>query len=79
MDYMVVEARYVSGYTIWLRFRDRSAGEIDLGPELHGEVFEPLRDLRVFRDFRVEGGALEWADGASFAPEFLHDRIRVTT
>ena len=79
MDYMVVEARYVGGYTIWLRFRDRSAGEIDLGPELHGEVFERLRDVDVFQGFRVEGGALEWPGGASFAPEFLHDKIRVTT
>ena len=35
-----VEARYVGGHTVWLRFHDRAAGEIDLEPELHGEVFE---------------------------------------
>ena len=79
MNYLVVDARYVAGHTVWLRFRDGSAGEIDLGPELHGEVFEPLNDIEVFRNFRVEGGALEWPNGASFAPEFLHDNIRVTT
>lgn len=79
MDYLVVEARYVAGHTVWLRFRDRAAGEIDLEPELHGEVFEPLKDLNYFRRFRVEGGSLEWPNGASFAPEFLHDNIRVTT
>ena len=79
MDYRVVEARYLGKYTIWLRFRDRAAGEIDLDRELDGELFEPLRDLDFFRRFRVEGGALEWPNGASFAPEFLHDNIRVTT
>ena len=79
MDYLVVEARYVGGHTVWLRFRDRSAGEIDLAPELHGEIFEPLEDVDYFRHFRVDGGALEWPNGASFAPEFLHDNVRVTT
>lgn len=80
MDYSVMEARYVGGYTVWLRFRDGTAGEIDLGPELHGEVFEPLRDLTVFRTFYVhpEAKTLVWPNGADFAPEFLHDNVRVT-
>jgi hypothetical protein len=79
MDYLVTEARYVSGFTIWLRFRDGSSGEIDLAPELHGEVFEPLKDVTYFRHFQIDGGALEWPNGASFAPEFLHENIRVAT
>jgi hypothetical protein len=80
MDYLVTEARYVGAYTIWLRFKDGSAGEIDLGPELHGEVFEPLRDPQFFRRFQVhpELQTLVWPNGADFAPEFLHDNIRVT-
>ena len=44
MDYDVIEARHVGGYLIWLRFRDDTAGEINLGPELYGPVFEPLCD-----------------------------------
>lgn len=79
MNYFIVEARYIADHTVWLRFRDGSAGEIDLEPEVHGEVFEPLRDVQFFRRFRVDGGALEWPNGASFAPEFLHDNIRVAT
>ena len=79
MNYFIVEARYIAGHTVWLRFRDGSAGEIDLEPEVHGEVFEPLRDVQFFLRFRVDGGALEWPNGASFAPEFLHDNIRVAT
>ena len=79
MEYLIVEARYIAGHTVWLRFRDGSSGEIDLEPELHGEVFEPLRDVDAFRRFRVDGGALEWPNGASFAPEFLHDNVRVAT
>ncbi len=30
MDYHIVEARYVAGHIVWLRFRDGTSGEIDL-------------------------------------------------
>ena len=80
MDYDVVEAEYISGYVIRSKFRDGTAGEIDLGPELWGEVFEPLRNLEFFRQFRIhpEFHTLVWPNEADFAPEFLHDNIRVT-
>ncbi len=80
MDYLVVEARYLRDYVVWLRFRDGTSGEIDLGPELWGEVFEPLKDPAVFRSFTVhpELRTLVWPNGADFAPEFLHDHVRVT-
>lgn len=80
MDYDIVEARYVGGYVIWLRFRDGTAGEINLERELYGEVFEPLRDPAAFRQFQIheEFHTLVWPNGADFAPEFLHDNVRVT-
>ncbi|HLA89314.1 MAG TPA: DUF2442 domain-containing protein [Gemmatimonadaceae bacterium] len=80
MEYDVLEARYVRGCSVWLRFRDGTTGELDLGPALHGEVFEPLRDPRVFRQGVVHPEALTlvWPNGADMAPEFLHDNVRVT-
>jgi hypothetical protein len=80
MNYHVVEAEYISGYVIKLIFRDGTVGEIDLEPELWGEVFEPLRNLEFFRQFRIhpEFHTLVWPNEADFAPEFLHDNIRVT-
>jgi hypothetical protein len=79
-DYHVLEARYVSGHVVWLRFRDGTAGEIDLSPALRGPIFEPLRDPLVFRGFVIhpEFHTLVWPNGADFAPEFLHDNVRVT-
>ncbi len=75
----VTEARYVSGFTIWLRFSDGAAGEIDLSGELDGEVFEPLREPTFFRSFLLhpELHTLVWPNGADFAPEFLHDLVQV--
>jgi hypothetical protein len=78
MDYDVVEARYVRDHIVWLRFRDGTAGEVDLAGELHGTVFAPLRDQRYFSQFRLdpEFDTLVWPNGADFAPEFLHQAVR---
>jgi hypothetical protein len=81
MGYDVIEARYVGDYVVWLRFRDGTAGEIDLAHELHGEMFESLREPAVFLQFQIhpEFRTLVWPNGADFAPEFLHDHVRVPT
>ncbi len=75
----IIEARYVSGHTIWLRFNDGAEGELDLFNELHGPIFEPLRSVEVFRQFVLhpELRTLVWPNGADFAPEFLRSALRV--
>ena len=75
----IVEARYIAGHTVWLRFSDGAEGEVDLAQELHGPVFEPLRNLEAFRQFSVhpELRTLVWPNGADFAPEFLRSSLRV--
>lgn len=80
MNYHVVDARHVRGHTLWLRFRDGTSGEINLGPVLAGPVLEPLKDVEVFKQFSIhpEFHTLVWPNGADFAPEFLHDNIQVT-
>ena len=76
MPYDVIEARHVGGFILWLLFRDGTAGEIELAEELHGPVFEPLRDPAAFRAFQVhpEFHTVTWPTGADFAPEFLYER-----
>lgn len=79
MDYHVLEARYVANYTVWLRFRDGTTGEVDLTPALKGPVFAPLKELAVFRQFRIdpEFHTLVWPNGADLAPEYLHAQASV--
>ena len=81
MDYDVLEAKYIGGHVVWLRFRDGTAGEIDLSAALRGPVFEPLLDPAYFKRFAIhsEFHTLVWPNGADFAPEFLHENIQVTT
>jgi len=42
----VVAVRPLGGSALWLRFDDGAEGEVDLGPELEGPVFGPLRTPR---------------------------------
>ena len=80
MNYHVTAAEYVSGYVVRLRFRDGTAGEIDLSSELTGPMFEPLRAPEVFKEFSVhpEFHTLVWPNGADLAPEFLYHSVKVT-
>jgi len=75
----ILEARYISGHTLWLRFSDGAQGEVDLTDELYGPIFEPLRNVDAFREFTVhpELRTLVWPNGADFAPEFLRSSLRV--
>jgi len=80
MDAHVVEARCVAGHVAWLCFRDGRSGETDLAPTLRGPVFVPWRHPAVFSQFLIHPKfhTLVWPNGADFAPEFLHDNVRVT-
>ena len=71
----VIEAKYIDDYRLWLSFNDGATGEVDLSPELFGELFEPLKDKRLFSSFKLEGHTIAWDNGADFAPEFLRENI----
>jgi hypothetical protein len=78
MNYHVIQAEYVSDYVLRLKFRDGTSGDIDLQPILLGDVFEPLKDVSFFKQFRIhpEFHTLVWPNDADLAPEFLHDNVR---
>ena len=67
----VTDMKYLGEYALWLRFSNGAECRIDLEPELYGEVFEPLRDLDLFRQVSLTSRTIEWPNGADFAPEFL--------
>ena len=69
-------AKHLREYRIEVRFDDGKGGVIDLEGELWGEVFEPLKDLALFRRFRFdeELETIVWPTGADLAPEYLYER-----
>jgi len=74
----IKEARYVKDYVVWIRFSDGVEGQVDLKPELDGEIFKPLKKLEYFRQFKLNNDllTLAWPNGADFAPEFLYDLVQ---
>jgi len=69
----VIHARHAGGYCIRVRFNDNSEATIDFSQWLDGPIFEPLRDLRYFSSFYLDGGTVVWPNGADIAPETLYE------
>ena len=68
--------KHLREFTLRIEFSDGSVRDVDLSEELDGEIFEPLRDPRLFSRVTVnpETGTIEWPNGADMAPEFLHEK-----
>jgi hypothetical protein len=73
----VVNARYESGYRIWVEFNDGAAGLVDLSDVLWGPMFEPLKDVERFQQFVVSDvrHTLVWNNDADLAPECLREKL----
>jgi hypothetical protein len=73
----VTDAKYAGGYRLWLSLSDGTLGEVDLLSRLHGEVFEPLKNLDLFSQvkFDPDMDTVVWPNGANLAPEYLRERM----
>ena len=72
----VTDVEVTEGYRLWLCFTDGSEGVADLQDDLYGEVFKPLRDLRLFSQVCLTNRTIEWPNGADFAPEYLRSLVQ---
>ncbi len=65
----------VRDYTLRVTFDDETEQVIDFQPILGGEIFGPLRDVKVFNQVQLdpEVHTLFWPNGADFDPATLHD------
>lgn len=76
----VVEAKYIEGYQIWLKFNNGITGNVDLKNDLWGSVFEPLKNIDEFKKFTVskEFGTIVWENEADFAPEYFLKKVSIS-
>lgn len=73
--YDVVDFEIIGDYGLRVVFDDGTEQEIDFRPVLFGEMYGPLRDLRLFNQVRLdrEVATLVWPNGADFDPWMLHE------
>jgi len=76
----IEEAKYLYDYLIWVRLNNGAEGIVDLKNELYGEVFEPLKNIEIFKSFVLDPslGTIVWKNGADFAPEFIYEKIKIS-
>lgn len=77
--YDVVDFQIVGDYEIRVVFDDGSQQIIDFRPVLYGEMYEPLRNLTLFNQVRLdrETATLVWPNEADFDPWTLHEWSRI--
>lgn len=65
----------VGPYELEVSFEDGLTRRIDFSGMLEGQLFGPLRDLRIFNAVRLdeEFHTLVWPNDADFDPSTLHD------
>ncbi len=67
-------------HRLYVEFEDGARGEVDLAGRLFGPVFEPLKDLQLFRQVAIdEFGAVIWPNGADLAPDALREALAEVT
>ena len=69
----ITKAEYIEGYSVKLWFNNGEIRIADLRDSLVGPIFEPLRNVQYFMNFKILYNTLEWENGADFAPEYLHE------
>lgn len=75
----ITDVEVLHDHVVRLGFSDGCVGEVDLGPELWGPVFEHVADdYETFRQVRVDLGTIVWPNGADLAPELLHGMVAPT-
>ena len=75
----VTKVKYLRDYVIRVQFNDGIEGEVDLARELEGEVFGPLKEIKLFKTVKADPflQTVVWDNGADLAPEFLYDHLRI--
>jgi len=71
----ITEVKYIADYRLRLQFEDGRTRVVDLAEHLTGDVFEPLKDRRLFKTARLNPDldTVVWDNGADMSPDFLYE------
>lgn len=69
----IIDAIYLHDYVLRITFSTNETQDVDLSPMVFRDtngIFDPLRDINVFRQFRVDY-TLCWGEDIDVAPEYF--------
>jgi hypothetical protein len=75
----VAQVEVLSRFRLQVRFNDGTEGTVELAEFLESTaagVFAALRDERLFRQVRVELGAVTWPGDLDLAPDAMYREIK---
>ncbi|MRI62446.1 DUF2442 domain-containing protein [Ornithobacterium rhinotracheale] len=73
MILQITGAMPIKDYIMILKFNDEKVVQFDFSMLFKYKIFEELRDMDKFMDFKIENGVLEWGIGVDIAPEFIYE------
>lgn len=76
MNWNVVSVEPVSALEISVRFEDGTEGRVRFEAAHLSGVFEALKVPDIFRQARVEGGAVTWPGDIDLAPDAMYREIK---
>lgn len=73
--YRICAFKIIAPYIMEIHFDDNSRQTINFAPVLKGELYGPLRDVKMFNQVTIDPKVftLVWPNGADFDPETLHN------
>ena len=71
MNISLQKAEPMGGTKVSLLYADGFSKVLDLGPALHGPIFEPLHVPEFFARLQVESDTVRWPNGADIDPYVL--------
>jgi hypothetical protein len=78
MNPRVVDVKPEKNYTVHLWFTNGEEGILDVKPYLDYEVFQALKDKKMFRTVRPFIGTIQWANEADLCPDTVYlDSVKI--
>lgn len=73
--YKISSFKIIAPYTLELKFNDGICKVINFEKTLTGEMYSPLKDLKIFNMVSIdkEVYTIVWPNGADFDPAIIHD------